>query len=50
MGGEHILLPGGQPPTVAFTVLASLCGPHANQTETGAALFTKNGEERHFDF
>ena len=45
-GSEHTVLPGGQPPTVAFTVLAELCCPKANETEMGAALFTKNGEGR----
>ena len=34
------------PPTVALTVLAQLCGPKANETETGGTLLTKNGEER----
>ena len=43
------MLPDGQPPTVAFTVLAQLCGPKANDTEIDAALFTKNGEGRNFD-
>ena len=28
-------------PTVAFTVLAQLCGSKANETEMGATLFTK---------
>ena len=50
MGVKHTVLPDGQPPTVAFTVLAQLCGPKANETEMGAALFTKNGEGRNFDF
>ena len=50
MGVKRTLLPDGQPPTVAFTVLAQLCGPKANETEMGAALFTKNGERRNFDF
>ena len=36
--------PGGQPPTVAFTVLTQLCGPKANEMEPGD-LFTKNGGE-----
>ena len=36
--------------TVAFTVLAYLCGPKANETEMGVALFTKNGEGRNFEF
>ena len=26
-----------------------LCGPKADETEMGAALFTKNGEGRNFD-
>ena len=49
MGVKHTVLPDGQPPTVAFTVLAHLCGPKANETEMGAVLFTK-GEGRNFDF
>ena len=28
---KHTVLPDGQPPTVAFTVLAHLCGPKANE-------------------
>ena len=38
---KHIVLPDGQHPTVAFTLPAQLCGPKANETEIGAALFTK---------
>ena len=44
MGVKHTMLPDGQPPTVAFIVFAQLCGPTDNETEMGAALFTKNGE------
>ena len=40
---RHIVLPDGQPSTVVFTVLAQLCGPKANETEMGAARFTKYG-------
>ena len=47
---KHTVLPDGQPPTVAFTVLAQLCVPKANETEIGAALFTKKGEGRNFNF
>ena len=47
---KHTLLQESQPPTIAFTVLAQLCGPKADETEMGAALFTKNGEGRKFDF
>ena len=47
---KHTVLQDGQPPTVAFTVLASLCGPKANETETGVPTFTKNCEGRNFDF
>lgn len=36
------------PPTVAFTVVAQLCGPKANDMEMGAPLFTENGEGRNF--
>ena len=38
MGLKHTVLPDGQPPTVAFTVLAQLCGPKANETEIEAIL------------
>ena len=44
------MLPDGQPPTVAFPVLAQLRGPKANETEMGAVLFTKNGEGRNLEF
>ena len=47
---KHAVLPDGQSPTVAFTVLAQLCGPKANETEMGDALFTKSDEGRNFDF
>ena len=50
MGVKHRVLPEGQPPTAALTVFAQLGGPRANETEMGAALFTKNGERRNFDF
>ena len=43
-------LPDGQAPIVAFAVLAQLCGPKANATEVGAALFFKNAEGRNFNF
>ena len=49
MGVKHTVLLDGQLPTIAFTVLTQLCGPKANKTEMGAALFTKNGEGRKFD-
>ena len=35
------MLPDGQAPTVAFNVLAQMCGPEANETEMGVAPFTK---------
>ena len=50
MGVKHTVQQDGQSTTVAFTVLAQLCGPKDNETEIGAALFTKNGEGRNFDF
>ena len=50
MGVKHTVLPYGQPLTVAFSVLAQLYGPKANEIEMGAALFTRNGEGRSFDF
>ena len=49
MGVKHAELPDGQPPTVAFTVLAQLCGPKDNEVEMDAILFTKNGEGMNFD-
>ena len=46
-GKEHgsgtKVLPDGQPPTVAFNVLAWMCGPKANEMEMLATLFTKKG-------
>ena len=48
MGVKHAVLPDGQPQTVAFNVHAQQCGLKANETEMGAALFTKNGEGRNF--
>ena len=50
MGVKVTVLPDGQPPTVAFTVLAQLFHPKANEMEMGATLFTKNGEERFLTF
>ena len=50
MAVKQTVLPGYQPPTVAFTVLAQLCGLKVNETEMGAALFTNNGEGRNFEF
>ena len=50
MGVKHTVPPDGQPPTVAFTVLAQLCGPNANETEMGVVLFTKNSEGRNADY
>ena len=49
MGVKHTVPPDGQPTTVAFTVLAQLCGPKANETEMGGAVFTRNGEARRDD-
>ena len=46
MGVKHAVLPDGQSPTVAFTVRAQLCDPMGNETEMGAALFTKDGDGR----
>ena len=50
MGVKHTALPDGQPPTVAFTGLAQLCGPKTEETAMGAALFTKNCKGRIFGF
>ena len=44
------MLPNGQSPTVAFTLLAQLCGPKANETEIGTAFFNKNDEGRTMTF
>ena len=49
VGVKRTMLPDGQPQTVAFTVLAQLRDPKANETED-AALLTINGEGRNFDF
>ena len=46
MGVKHTVLPDGQPPTVAFIVLAQMCGPKANEAEVGAAIFTQNDTGR----
>ena len=37
---KHTVLPDDQPPTVAFTVIAQLCGRKANEMEMDVALFT----------
>ena len=47
---KHTVLLYGQPRTVAFTVLAQMCGPQANEMEMVIALFAKNGKGRNFDF
>ena len=46
MGVKHTVLPDGQPPAVAFAVLAQLCDLKANEAELGAAISNKNGEGR----
>ena len=38
---KHAVLPDEQPPTVAFTVLAQLCGPKANEMEMVTSLLTE---------
>ena len=38
MGLKHTVLQDSQLPTLAFTLLAQLCGPKANETEMGAIL------------
>ena len=50
MGVKQTVLPDGQPPTVALTVLAQMCGQQANGTEMVAALLTKNGDRMIFTF
>ena len=50
MGVKHTVLPDGQRLTVAFIVLAQLCGPKSNEAEIGTTLSTQNGEGRNFDF
>ena len=53
-GVKHRVLPVGQALTVAFIVLAQLCGLQAIETEMDVATFIKNGEGRtlnlSFDF
>ena len=45
------VLPDGQLPTVAFSVLAQLYGQESDETEMGATLFTsKDGEGRTLTF
>ena len=47
---EHRVLTTRWPaPTVAVTVLAQLCGPKVKEKETGAKLFTNNGQGRNLD-
>ena len=48
---QHTVLPNGQPPPKCsiHSAGAHLCGQKANETETGAALLSKNGERRNFD-
>ena len=52
MGVKHTMLPDGQPPTVASTVLVQLCRTKVNETEKerGGTFFAKNSEGRNFDF
>ena len=50
MAAKHKVVPDGQFPTVAFTVLAYLYGPKANETEIDATVFTENDEGRNFEF
>ena len=40
---KHTVLLDGQPQAVAFTVLAQLYYPKANEAEMGTYRFTKNG-------
>ena len=44
------MLPDRQPQAVAFTEPAQLRGPKVNETEMGAALFTKNREKELSNF
>ena len=45
---KHRVLLDGQPPTVAFTVHAYMCGPKAIETDI-SPYSTKNGEGESFD-
>ena len=49
---KYTVLPAYQPLTLAFTVVAQLCDPKANELEMGLTLLSKNGEgrRRSFDF
>ena len=49
-GRKHTVLLDGQPPNVAFTVLAQLRGPKASETEVGATISIKNGERMTVSF
>ena len=42
MGVKHKVLPDGQPPTVALTVIAQLLGLKIKEIEMGGTLFSKN--------
>ena len=50
MGVKHTVLPEGQPSTVAFTVLAQLCGSKASETEMGATLFITSIDIRKINY
>ena len=43
---KHTVLLDGQPPTVTLNVLTQLSGLQTNETEMGAAFFSKNYEGR----
>lgn len=45
---KHTVLRDGQPQSVAFTILAQLCGPKAHEREMNATLIDKNGEDFRF--
>ena len=52
MGVKHTVLPDGQAPTVAFSMLAQLCGQQAKETEIGALMHqeSKNGQRKDLPF
>ena len=49
MGVKHTLLRDVQLPTVAFNMLARLCGTRGKKAKMRSTLFSKIREERNFD-
>ena len=47
---KHTVLQDGQSRSLAFTLLAQLCDPKANETEMCATLFTRKWRGKDFNF